>query len=72
MGRCQNGVPLACVPGTPAAETCNDADDFSIAATETDRTCACAFPFTDEDYQIRVTLSVPVTRRLLRRGRGRF
>jgi len=108
---CDNGVPVTCVPGAPAAEMCNDVDDdcdgvvdngsfadglepngdcgsfrtlptvasdqtltqstltiypsgdvdyFRINATETDSSCACCdFFCTDEDYRLKVSLTVP-------------
>lgn len=36
-----------------------DADYFRIPAVETDQTCGCGTFATDEDYQLKVTLTVP-------------
>lgn len=38
-----------------------DVDFYRLPCHETDSTCYCGFPYTDEDYIIKVTLSVPAS-----------
>lgn len=33
---------------------------IAVPAMETDNSCACGFPYSDEDYEMQVTLTVPV------------
>lgn len=43
----------------PTIYPSGDVDYYRFTATETDSTCYCGFPSTDEDYRITTTLTVP-------------